>query len=114
MKFLVLALSLSFSGTAFAAGDLCSNFAQYFAIREYKNEMGTVQGSEGIGYSAELVKVQGAERTFEVAINDNNEDGDAWTVTYEVVVKKNTENQKCSLVSIENLGTDDDSVIDEP
>lgn len=76
----------------------CANMAKYGAIRAYKAEVGTIQGSEGIQYDATLTGLRGEFASFLVSISDNNEDGETWTVNYSVVVRK-TEN-RCSVVSV--------------
>ncbi len=76
----------------------CANMAKFGAIRAYKAEVGTIQGSDGIQYEATLTGVRGEVASFLVSIYDNNEDGETWTVNYSVVVRK-SEN-RCSLVSV--------------
>ncbi len=59
------------------------------AIRRYKAEVGTVQGSEGVGHAAVLLD-QGARETYHYrcTISDNNEDGKYWEVDYRVTVRE--------------------------
>lgn len=90
-------LLLSFSATFSYAAEKCEGYAKYFAIRDYKANTGVVQGSEGIDYQSELISSLNDEHTFKVAITDNNEDGQYWTMNYEVVVKEIPNSQKCSL-----------------
>lgn len=84
----------------------CENYAKYFAIRDYKSSMGTVQGSDGIEVSSELKYSQGRNYGFEVAISDNNEDGEMWTVLYQIVVKPSSQRAACDLVSLKFIEAD--------
>jgi hypothetical protein len=90
---------LALISTAFAQDSApCANMAKYGAIRAYKAEVGTIQGSAGIQYTASLTGVRGDFASYVVAISDNNEDGETWTVNYTVVVRKT--NQQCALISV--------------
>jgi len=86
---------------------LCEGFAKAAAIRSYKAEMGTVQGSEGsegIEYGAKIMdNVNPDSAIYIVDIFDNNEDGDTWTVNYLVEVKKNAQ-QKCIASPAKKIG----------
>lgn len=84
---------------AFAAEGPCSNYAKFAAIRAYKAEVGTVQGSDGIEYSASLLEHQGSIYKYSVSISDNNEDGESWTVEYLVDVKREP-TQSCKVISV--------------
>jgi hypothetical protein len=89
---------IAFFSPAFATeASPCINMAKYGAIRAYKAEMGTIQGSDGIQYEATLTGTRGEFSSYLVAISDNNEDGESWTVNYTVVVRKT---QICSVVSV--------------
>jgi len=83
---LLALLLLPLHGSAQAEGP-CSNMAKYAAIRAYKAEMGTVQGSDGIDYSATLIAQRGEFAGYLVTISDNNEDGDRWEADYNVSVR---------------------------
>jgi hypothetical protein len=64
----------------------CSGYAKSAAIRAYKAETKTVQGSRGIEYIARLVDTKPESLTYLVTIADNNEDGDTWQFDYLVDV----------------------------
>lgn len=88
MKTTLLALlAFAFTAPAFAENSPCANMAKSAAIRAYKAETGTIQGSEGIQYEALLVGVRGNNYNYLVSISDNNEDGETWEVDYSVVVQ---------------------------
>ncbi len=98
MKLVVSLLILAVSSLAVAQENTqaCSNFAKYEAIRKYKADTGTVQGSDGIEYSAQLLKETSTQYQYVVEISDNNEDGEYWTLAYTVTLEKKT----CKKVSI--------------
>ena len=104
---LMIALLLSFTATYASAAEVCENYAKYFAIRDYKVRVGTVQGSDGIQYESELISTSGDEHTFKITIQDNNEDGDSWTVFYDVVVEGPLRNKKCTLVKLSATDLED-------
>lgn len=79
----------------------CANFAKFAAIRAYKAEMGTVQGSNGIDYSAEMIRSDRGTTTYVVTIRDNNEDGEVWEVDYSVRVKG--PNPLCKILSVKKM-----------
>ncbi len=81
-----------------AEQDRCVNYAKYGAIRAYKAEMGTVQGSHGIEYVAELKGTQGVFSDYVVSIYDDNEDGDTWQVDY--AVRTETLAKSCKLIFV--------------
>jgi len=62
----------------------CANMAKYAAIRAYKAEVGEVQGSDGIQYSAFVTDVINGRITYLVSISENNEDGERWEFNYYV------------------------------
>ena len=92
--FLTSFLSLS----VLASEGPCVGFAKFGAIRAYKSEMGTVQGSDGIGYSAVLKNNNKDIYTYLVTISDNNEDGEYWEVDYDVKVQ--TKSFGCKLLTV--------------
>lgn len=104
MKFLMVVVTVLMSTSAFA-GEICENYAKYFAIRDYKSKATGVQGSDGIVYDSELISItpnaEGEEYLYTVSISENNEDGDYWTWYYEVVVSKLPNSEKCSLKKID-------------
>jgi hypothetical protein len=99
---MITLLSLfAFLNVSFATPEApCANFAKFGAIRAYKAEMGTIQGSDGIEYEATLTGTRGELSSYVVAISDNNEDGETWTVKYSVVVRKTS---ACSVVSVKRI-----------
>ena len=103
MKLLIAILIMSSASFAFAKEDQkkCSNYAKYEAIRKYKSDTGTVQGSDGIQYNAVLVKTTATQYEYVVEISDNNEDGEFWTLAYTVNLEKNT----CKRISISESET---------
>ena len=110
-----LSIAMDFLGTdiSFYSADVegiilpvksCKGHAKYGAIKAYHSEMGIVQGSDDIHYSAELVNnTLGAASVYLVDISDSNEDGDFWKVNYLVRVALDTKN-KCEIVSVEKVG----------
>lgn len=101
----LFALSLFFNFAQ--AAEPCENYAKYYAIKDYKKRVGTVQGSDGIQYESEFISVSDEELTFKVSIQDNNEDGERWTVVYEVVVAKTGQSSRCSLVKLTTSDLED-------
>lgn len=87
----ILTIALMLAATA---GFACENYAKYSAIKAYKAEVGTVQGSDGIGYDATLIALRGDVSAYVVSISDNNEDGEYWTVDYQVVLGKSCKTLK--------------------
>lgn len=107
MKPLILfiaTLIVGFTSYSYAAKNSkssCENMAKSGAIRAYKGEVGEIQGSEGIQYSAELVQTDGQDSQYKVSITDNNEDGDVWTIEYLVTVSDTP--AKCNVVKVVKL-----------
>lgn len=101
-KQIFTALVFSANVSAAVMGDPCINMAKYGAIRAYMSETGTVQGSEGIQYSARLVQQQGNVFDYQVTISDNNEDGETWDVEYEVKVQQR--GNTCKVITVSGLG----------
>lgn len=97
---MVLLLSGSVSSLAFGATNPCKNYAKNAAIRAYKSETGTIQGSDGIKYVATQVKNSGQFFEFQVTISDNNEDGETWNVDYLVQLQRNA---TCKVVKVQKL-----------
>ena len=94
-------ITLALLGLGFSAESMaCANFAKNAAIRAYFAEVGTVQGSEGIQYEATLLSSRNNIEAYLVAISDNNEDGEYWTVDYQVVL--NAQNN-CKVISVKTL-----------
>ena len=93
------------------AGETCENYAKYFAIRDYKANLGPVQGSDGIQYESELIYVDelpgGDEYLYKVIVNDNNEDGEYWSVNYELLLEHNKTTNKCSLLKLKSEHSED-------
>lgn len=99
----VLLGTLLLSGVAQAA-NLCEGHAKYGAMTAYMDEMGVVQGSDGATRTATLVdNLDSNKATYLVSINDNNEDGDYWTVNYLVKVALDGENS-CQVNSTKKVG----------
>lgn len=100
MKLFVAALLSLLPVSAFA-GEVCENYAKYFAIRDYKSQVVGVQGSDGMMYESELVSItptaDGEEYLYTVQISENNEDGEYWTWEYEVLLSKAANSAKCKL-----------------
>ena len=80
--FVSLMAVIALSQLSLGETKLCENYAKYAAIRAYKSEVGTIQGSEGIEFSATLLKLKNEWVEYQVTISDNNEDGETWTVDY--------------------------------
>lgn len=87
MKTIFTAMVFSASLASAGAAGTCANMAKFGAIRAYHSEMGVVQGSDGIQYSAELIDSDANNFSYRVTISDNNEDGDTWDVHYTVKVQ---------------------------
>lgn len=98
MKTIFTAIVFSATLNTALAVDTCANMAKNGAIRAYMSEMGTVQGSEGIQYSAHLVHQTGNSYKYEVVISDNNEDGETWDVNYLVQVQ--LRGTSCKIVKV--------------
>lgn len=105
MKWLMVVLISFAPGVAFSA-EICENYAKYFSIRDYKKNLGSVQGSDGMQYESELISVttfpDGDEYLYEVSISEKNEDGEYWTVNYEVLLEHDPSTQKCSLLKLKS------------
>lgn len=95
---LLVFVGLLFAPAAFGSARPCQNYAKYAAIRAYKAEMGTVQGSTGIEYSAHLEKKKGNLVEYTVTITDNNEDGEVWDVDYRV--KLRAKDGTCEILNV--------------
>lgn len=105
MKLIITAVSafLMMTSAAKAANEgPCANFAKSGAIRAYKAETGTIQGSNGIEYSAKLIGTRGDISDYLVTIADNNEDGESWEVDYAVKVKGS--NSSCKILAVKKIG----------
>jgi len=100
-NFLAATALLIFSlNTQAATTTECANHAKSAAIRTYINEVGTVQGSEGIQYEIkEKLKAKLPFHNYIVSISDNNEDGEYWTVDYFVMTKK--VGDKCQVLKVQ-------------
>lgn len=101
MKKLILAvfMILGFGASALASDGPCANYAKYGAIRAYKAEFGTIQGSE-MEYEAELIQENDGVLSYLVSIYDHNEDGEYWTMEYDVDVTRVNRNRSCKLVKV--------------
>lgn len=110
MKFLMTALIALAPAFAFA-GETCENYAKYFAIRDYKKNVGDVQGSDGMQIESEMISVgtypDGDEYLYTVSISENNEDGDYWTVNYEITLEHKKAAQKCTLLKLKSEAVED-------
>jgi hypothetical protein len=95
----VLSLVLLISSSMTLAAGPCENKAKYGAIRAYKAEVGTIQGSNGVETKADLVQERNGAYSYIVSVMDNNEDGEYWTLDYAVVVK----GQDCKIVSVRKI-----------
>ena len=95
---------MTVSLTSFAE-EKCENYAKASAIRAYKAELPTIQGSDGISYIALLLGEQSGLGLFDyiVSIGENNEDGDYWEIDYAVRVQALEETDKCETVSTTKL-----------
>lgn len=83
--FALLALITTFlTPAAFATSRYkCENYAKGAAIRAYKAEVGTIQGSEGMEYNARKLRTDDEGNIFfRVHITEGNEDGESWTFNY--------------------------------
>ncbi len=110
MKFLMTALIALTPALSFA-GETCENYAKYFAIQDYKKNVGDVQGSDGMQYESEMISVDtypdGDEYLYTVSISENNEDGEYWTVSYELLLQHNKTTNKCSLLKLKSEAVED-------
>jgi hypothetical protein len=104
MKKTILVVAAVLLTSLLAQAKPCENIAKYQAIRSYKSEVGTVQGSDGIQYSSSLKSVQGKIYTYEVAVFDNNDEGDTWEVNYIVTIKN--DKKKCITLNVANVTPD--------
>jgi len=103
MKKLLFAMTFTLFTAPLFAQNNCLNMAKYYAIKAYHSEMGTVQGSDGISYMANLLEEVGSQLKFVVTIQDNNEDGESWIVDYLVTIDNSAQN--CRKVSVCNEGS---------
>ena len=95
---IILFSILIYSSHATASEGPCANMAKREAIRRYKAENGTIQGSDGIGYTAQLLKHNANILDYVVTISDNNEDGEYWEVDYYVRLDGRT--QACKIMAV--------------
>lgn len=101
MRNLVLiALTLGFSASALAR-QCDENYAKYGALRVYHSETGLVQGSDGPEAVAAQIYSKGDFSKYNVAITDNNEDGDVWEVSYAVTLRQ--VGDKCQVLKVKGL-----------
>lgn len=102
---------LVFASTTFAKVDgPCANFAKSAAIKAYKASVGTVQGSDGIEYEiTKKLKARLPFHNYNVAISDNNEDGETWTNTYFVMTK--LEGGVCKVLKVKQEETSASAVL---
>jgi hypothetical protein len=84
---LSLIAMLSLTASAQANEIPCANMAKYAAIRAYKAEVGEVQGSDGIKYSATVASARYNAVFYLVSIRENNEDGESWEFKYSVALR---------------------------
>jgi hypothetical protein len=98
MKFALL-ITLFISSVAQAS---CEGKATNYAVRAYEAE-GPVQGSEGMEHETKLVSNRQGILDYLVTIWDNNEDGEAWEVDYQVVVDNKT--GACKKVLVKMIAT---------
>lgn len=101
MNFVFLAL-LALSAPSMAAEFPCANMAKYGAIKAYKSETGTIQGSDGIQTVAVPTSARGNLISYLVTISDNNEDGETWEVDYTVVLRE-ISTGKCQVLSTKKV-----------
>jgi hypothetical protein len=79
----------------------CANMAKYAAIRAYKAEVGEVQGSDGMQYSAFATSVNNGRITYLVSISENNEDGESWEFGYYVDLRwREKASPQCKIISV--------------
>jgi hypothetical protein len=92
---------LSLAASAQANEIPCANMAKYAAIRAYKAEVGEVQGSDGIQYSAVATATRGNYISYLVTISENNEDGESWEVGYNVnLLWQQNAKPECKILSV--------------
>ncbi len=106
MKTKIVLGLLTLSAASFSQAKPCENFAKFEAIKSYKESTGVIQGSYGIQYSSVLKTVVGKTYTYDIAISDNNDEGEGWTTYYVVSMKK--EKNKCVAVSVVNIDSESD------
>jgi hypothetical protein len=102
---------ITMSQLTFGVTKPCANYAKYAAIKAYKAEVGSIQGSDGIEYTATLLKKQGQLVEYKVAISDNNEDGETWTFDYWVQLEKQP-NSVCKIIKVRKIGVEGSSLPD--
>ena len=110
-KFLMVLAALAASSTAMAAKEetACAKRAKFGAIRAYKAEVGTVQGSTGIEYDATFLSAKGFVQTYAVSISEGNDENESWEFTYRVKVQ--VAGDGCKLLSVDKVeerGTNDE------
>ena len=98
-----LLIALLISTSAVASEGPCANTAKYAAIRAYKAEVGPVQGSDGIQYSAVLKQHNSDILQYVVTISENNEDGEFWEMDYSVKLKG--QEASCKVLSVKKTAT---------
>lgn len=82
----------------------CANMAKYAAIRAYKSQVGEIQGSEGIQYSAKATAVRNNRITYLVTIAENNEDGEMWEFDYNVeILWQENSKPECKILSTKKI-----------
>lgn len=112
-QMMILIFAATVSPLAFGAAKPCENYAKYAAIKAYKAEMGTVQGSDGIGYTATPLWVRSSPVSYKITISDNNEDGETWTVGYYVELQVE-QDSRCKILEVRKIKTRDDTEDPEP
>jgi hypothetical protein len=100
-----LMIFIFFPQTGFSADQMCENYGKFGAIRAYKAEVGTIQGSDGIEYEVKSMAHHDPYYNFVVTIYDNNEDGEQWSVFYIVKTKKTEKLNKKGLPICKVLST---------
>lgn len=101
---LSLIAMLSLAAPAQANEIPCANMAKYAAIRAYKAEVGEVQGSDGIQYSAVVTATRGNYISYLVTISENNEDGETWEVGYNVnLLWQQNAKPECKILSTKKI-----------
>jgi hypothetical protein len=100
-KNFIILIGLVFSQFAFGSEKPCANYAKYAAIRAYKAETGSIQGSDGLHVSAKWIKTQNQILDYAVRISDNNEDGETWDVDYWVQIQKM--NSSCKILKVKKI-----------
>lgn len=99
-QIMILIFAVTVSPLAFGTTNSCKNHAKYAAIKAYKAEMGTVQGSDGIECTETLLKKQGKLAKYKVTISDNNEDGETWDVDYLVQIHRGS---ACKILNVQKM-----------